>query len=128
MAGSPGRRPCGRASRNPGRDRSASERGSVTAEFAVVTPAIVVVLAVCLAVVQLSVQQLRLHDAAWQTARAQTRGDPIPPVVGQLGAQARFEQRDRSVCAVVEASATGMVAVFGPIGLTAVACAPEQRL
>lgn len=93
-----------------------------------VTPAVVVVLAVCLAVVQLSVQQLRMHDAAWQAARAQTRGDPLPAVLGQLGAQARFEQRDRSVCAVVEASATGMVALFGSIGLTAVACAPAQRL
>lgn len=116
---------------DPARSRSLrciDERGSVTAEFAVVTPAIVVVLAVCLAVLQLSVQQLRVHDAAWQAARAQARGAPLPPAVAQLGAHVMFEQRDRSVCAVVEASATGVLAVLGAVTLTAVACAPEQRL
>lgn len=53
----------------------ASERGSVTAEFAVAIPAVMLVLAACLVCFQLAIQQLRLQDAAATTARALARGD-----------------------------------------------------
>lgn len=60
----------------------ANDRGSVTAEFAAVIPAVMLVLAASLACVQLSSQQLRLQDAAAITARAAARGDAAPSVPG----------------------------------------------
>ena len=58
--------------RSPSADR---DRGSVTAEFAVALPAIALVLAACLASVQLIAQQVRLTDAAADAARALGRGE-----------------------------------------------------
>ena len=53
-----------------------SERGSVTAEFAVALPAVVLVLALCLTGMQAVGQQLRLADAAAHAARSLARGEP----------------------------------------------------
>ena len=47
----------------------------MTAEFAVALPAIALVLAACLASVQLVAQQVRLTDAAADAARALGRGE-----------------------------------------------------
>ena len=58
------------------------DRGSITAEFAAVIPAAMLVLAVALAGMQLCSQQLRLQDAAAITARALARGDPAPTTPG----------------------------------------------
>ena len=51
--------------------------GSVTAEFAVALPAVVVVLACCLGAIQVASQQVRLSDAAADAARTLARGDPL---------------------------------------------------
>ena len=50
------------------------ERGSVTAEFAAIVPAVVLLLACCLACLQIAGQQLRLQDAAADVARSAARG------------------------------------------------------
>jgi hypothetical protein len=47
----------------------------VSAEFAVVLPGVVLVLACCLSAMQVAGQQLRLQDAAALAARASARGD-----------------------------------------------------
>lgn len=60
-----------------------SERGSVTAEFAVVAPAIVLVLALCLGALQAVTQQLRIADAAADAARALGRGDAVETVTAR---------------------------------------------
>jgi len=52
-----------------------AEAGSVTAEFAVGLPAVVVVLALCLGGIQTVGQQLRLLDVAADAARLIARGD-----------------------------------------------------
>lgn len=57
------------------RCRFRADAGSVTAEFAISLPAVVVVLALCLSGVQVAGQQLRLQDAAAAAARASARGD-----------------------------------------------------
>ena len=57
-----------------GRVGAGTDRGSVTAEFALVLPAVVVVLGVCLAAMQLSAQQVALQDAASSAARIVARG------------------------------------------------------
>jgi Flp pilus assembly protein TadG len=54
-----------------------AETGSVTAEFAVGLPAVVVVLALCLGGIQTVGQQLRLMDAAADAARLLARGDGL---------------------------------------------------
>lgn len=64
------------------RCHSAAERGSVTAEFAAVVPAVLLVLASCLAGLQLASQQVRLQDAAATTARSLARGDSAPAIAG----------------------------------------------
>lgn len=58
------------------------DRGSVTAEFAAVVPAVMLVLAAALGGMQLCSQQLRLQDAAAVTARSLARGDPAPAFPG----------------------------------------------
>lgn len=50
------------------------EKGSITAEFAVALPAVIVVLAACLGGLQVAGQQLRLQDAAAVSARTLARG------------------------------------------------------
>lgn len=61
---------------------SVDDRGSVTAEFAAVIPAVMLVLASCLVCFQLASQQLRLQDAAAVTARSLARGDSAPAFPG----------------------------------------------
>lgn len=63
------------------RSRS-GDSGSVTAEFAAVIPAVMLVLAGSLLCLQLGSQQLRLQDAAAVTARALARGDAAPSLAG----------------------------------------------
>jgi len=51
------------------------DRGSVTAEFAVALPAVILVLAACLTGMQAVGQQLRLADATAHAARSLARGE-----------------------------------------------------
>ncbi|HQG68802.1 MAG TPA: TadE family type IV pilus minor pilin [Rhodoglobus sp.] len=53
----------------------ADDHGSVTAEFAVALPAVILVLAACLTGMQAVGQQLRLADAAAHAARSLARGE-----------------------------------------------------
>lgn len=55
----------------------ADDRGSVTAEFAVVLPAVLVVLSLAVGAVMLSAQRLVLASAAAETARHEARGDGV---------------------------------------------------
>lgn len=58
------------------------DRGSITAEFAAVVPAVMLVLAGAMMCLQLGSQQLRLQDAAAVTARAIVRGEAAPTYDG----------------------------------------------
>lgn len=58
------------------------EPGMVTAEFAVVLPAVVLVLALSLGAMGLALDQIRCVDAARAGARAAARGDSNQAVVG----------------------------------------------
>lgn len=53
------------------------ERGSATAETAVVLPALLVLVVLCLWAVTVVAQQLRCIDAARTGARALARGEPV---------------------------------------------------
>lgn len=95
------------------------ERGSVTAELATVMPAVVLILGCCLGAVQLVGQQVRLTDAAADTARALARGDSASHVTALAeqsvsGATYSVERRGEFVCARLGAPAgDGPIAVFG---------------
>ena len=62
--------------RNRNRNRN-SDRGAVTAEFAIVLPAVVLVLACCITGVRLAVLHLQLQDAAASAARIIGRGESL---------------------------------------------------
>ena len=55
--------------------RLRGERGSVTAEFAVVVPAVLVVLGLSVGAVMLAAHRLTLGSAAAEVARLEARGD-----------------------------------------------------
>lgn len=95
------------------------DRGSVTAEFATVIPAVVLVLGCCLGSVQVVGQHIRLIDAAADAARAMARGDGVERAASLTqqavnGASFDWEQRGEFVCARLGApSAFGPFALFG---------------
>lgn len=94
------------------------ERGSVTAEFAVLMPALLLVLALCLGAVQVLGQQVRLTDAAADAARAASRGDDTARVAALVaravpGASLVLATRGEFVCAELSKAAE-----FGRAGLS----------
>jgi len=93
------------------------DRGSVTAEFAAVVPAVLLVLACCLAGLQLAGQQVRLQDAAAATARALARGDPAP-AIGGAAIATRVD--GALLCARLTAAS---IAPLLPLELSAQSCA-----
>lgn len=99
--------------------RLRGDEGSVTAEFAMVLPAVVLVLVCCLGAVQVVGQQVRLTDASADAARALARGDGADRAANLVrqsvdGASLATEQRGEFVCASLSApSAFGPFAAFG---------------
>jgi hypothetical protein len=70
-----------RPSRAVGSPQVSGERGMVTAEFAVVLPAVVLVLALSLGALGLALDQISSVDAARAGARAASRGDSDSAVI-----------------------------------------------
>jgi hypothetical protein len=105
-----------------------SERGSVTAEFAAVTPAIVLVLALCLGALQAVTHQLRLADVAADAARGLGRGDDVATTLARArtaigGVSVSEEHEGEFVCARLHSPAPpGPFSVLG-LTLTARSCA-----
>ncbi|TFC86800.1 hypothetical protein E3T24_06170 [Cryobacterium sp. TmT2-59] len=108
--------------------RHTGERGSVTAEFATVVPAVLLVLACCLGAVQVVGQQVRLTDAAAGAARSLARGDSTDRAAGLVdravpGTSLTSERRGEFVCVRLSVpSAFSPFAAFG-LTLTAGSCA-----
>ena len=106
----------------------ARQAGAVTAELATALPAVVLVLGLCLGAVQVVGQQVRLTDAAADSARALGRGethDRAAQIARQLVATATLgaEADGQFVCARLSApSGIGPFAAFG-ITLEARSCA-----
>ena len=92
--------------------RRLGDRGSVSAEFAVALPAVLLILALCIGALSSASRQVRLQDAAADAARLIARGDEegralalIAAAVGD--ARSAVTREDDLVC--VSASA--------PVGL-----------
>lgn len=103
----------------------------MTAEFAAVIPAVLLVLAMCLGALQLAGTQLRLQDAVADAARSLARGD------GEASAAARVRQavpgaalsaRHQGDLVCVEARATGGVGSLLGLTVTAAGCALDGGL
>jgi hypothetical protein len=110
-------------SRSP---RDAAECGAVTAELAVVLPAVLLVLAGCLGALRLGVEQARMDAAASVVARSIARGDP-PATALARGAAAgaasvRVDHRTGLVC--VRAENRSLVLGL-PLPVTGTSCALE---
>jgi hypothetical protein len=91
----------------------------VTAELAVAVPAVVLVLALCLAAVRVAVDQVRCVDAARIAARAAARGDPVERVVAlarsaaPTGARVEVHAAPLGVAVTVSADAGGWAGLPG---------------
>ncbi|WP_460567284.1 TadE family type IV pilus minor pilin [Humibacter soli] len=90
----------------------------MTAEFAAVVPALLLVLAFCLGAVQVVVQQSRLTDAAADGARAIARGDGVSTadanVRGAVGsASVAVDRAGDYVCVTASQQAAGPAALTG---------------
>jgi Flp pilus assembly protein TadG len=96
----------------------ASEHGSVTAEFAALVPAVLLVLAFGMGGLEVVVQQVRVTDAAADAARSLARGD------GAGAAQSRVETSAGAsgvsvddvsgfVCVTVSQRASGPLSLAG---------------
>jgi hypothetical protein len=104
----------------------------VTAELAVAIPAVVLVLAICLAGVTAGVDQIRCVDAAWVGARAAARGDNSAAVreatlaAGPSGARVTVVADGARVTVTVEARSGGWGGVLPSWPLVADATAPLE--
>ena len=97
----------------------------MTAEFAVALPAIMLVLAICLAAVHVVALEVRLTDAAAAAARALGRGesnDEAWRIAERIGAPSSFEAADDGtfVCVTLHAAGGGLLA---PLRLRSESCA-----
>jgi len=101
------------------RPRGPDDRGSVAAEFAIVLPAVVVVIAIAAMTLGACARQVRLQDAAADAARLVARGEPAARAQGVVasvapGAAASISYRDDLVCVVVSAP-TGLPLPLPPM-------------
>lgn len=107
-----------------------SDAGSVTAEFVVVVPAVVLLLALCLSAMQLSGRQLRLQDAAAGAARSAARGDGAASAAGLVerlapGAALEVTASGDLMCVRLDADGGLAGGLFAAVPLAARSCAPR---
>lgn len=95
----------------------------MTAEFAAVVPAVVLVLALCLAAVNVATLQLRLQDAVAIVARSAARGGAIAIDSLVAGASVSVTRGPALICATATVPSPLMGGLFGTIQLSARSCA-----
>lgn len=100
-------------------------RGSVTAEFAVVIPAVILVLAVSLGGLQSVGRQIQLQDVAALAARSEARGEDAAALVRRLVPEAsmKSEVRGNLVCIRLYAPGAPVAALLGVGVVSAMSCA-----
>lgn len=111
------------------RGRPRSDAGSVTAEFAAIVPAVFLVLAFCLAALQVAGTQARLQDAASGAARSLGRGEDAGPLVaatGISGVSLARHSDGRLVCVSLSAQASGLAGTLAGVTLHSSSCALDE--
>ncbi|HWI32029.1 MAG TPA: TadE family type IV pilus minor pilin [Microbacterium sp.] len=107
------------------------DEGSVSAEFAVAMPAVIVVLALGVGMLMAGAQHVRLQDAAADAARLVARGEPESRAAAAVadavtGAATTIQRRGDLVC--VTASTAASLGGLIPAPLTATSCALDGGL
>ena len=128
-----GQNGCGRHRfRSRGVCRAVAMRGSVTAELAVVLPAVTILLALLLLSVAAGMLQLRLEDGARAGARALARGDSsaqvrelVSGLAGEAAAVA-LETSDGYVTVTVQGRVGGVLSALMPWNQSAQATAKVE--
>jgi hypothetical protein len=109
------------------RCRFQDDRGSVTAEFAAVLPAVVLVLAFALGAMQLAAEQLRLQGADAEAARMLGRGDSgARELVLAVNPNATLVVRASGGLVCAESSAPASIGILLGITITTSACALDD--
>ena len=107
--------------------RSPDDSGAVTAEFAVVLPAVILVLGCSLGAIGLGGEQLRLQGAAFDAARLLGRGDTgALDRVREVAPGARLSVRTSGPVVCADVSAPAALGVLSGIVLNASACALDD--
>jgi hypothetical protein len=107
--------------------RGDDERGSVTAEFATVLPAALLVLALGIGAVQAGGQQIRLIDAAAVDARLIGRGDaPRGPDGSALATARSVERGGGMVCVTLTARSSVIGLGAAGVRVSGRACALDE--
>jgi Flp pilus assembly protein TadG len=107
---------------------SGTERGSITAEFAVVLPAVLLVLILCVGAASISVQRVEAQSAASAAARILARGDDAGAAAGAVrrlapGARMMTARDGDFVCVSVTSTARFVAVRAAGVRLTGRACA-----
>jgi len=106
--------------------RAGDDRGSVTAEFAIVLPVLVLLIAFGVGALAATSARVRLEDAAADAARLVARGDDRGAAAEAVtravdGARLGIDRRDGLVCATASASARVLGDVTVPLSATSCA-------
>ena len=97
----------------------------MTAEFALVIPAVIVVLGCCLGAFQVASTQLRLESAAAVAARTLARGGDTGVAASRaatVSAGVRLERQDRGDLVCAQARTSAGLGLLGTINLSATSC------
>lgn len=108
--------------------RASADRGSVSAELVVAMPAVLIVVALCLGMLQVAAQQVRYTDAAAVAARSLARGETAAVASARAEAVAGPstlvpEERGEFVCATVSGDAAVVLGDALGIVVSAAGCA-----
>ena len=103
------------------------DRGSVTAEFAVVLPAVVLVLGCALGAMQLASEQLRLQGADAQAVRLLGRGDPgARTLILAVNPSATFVVHSSGDLVCADATAPASIGILLGVTIAASGCALDD--
>ncbi|MHC5795131.1 TadE family type IV pilus minor pilin [Lacisediminihabitans sp. FW035] len=95
----------------------------MTAEFATVIPAVLLVLAACLAGLQVATQQVRLQQVAAMAARSVARGEAVGTSTLVPGSTLRVEHRGDLACVTASARGSTVGSWIGAVTVSASSCA-----
>lgn len=112
-----------------GRRASPHDRGAVTAEFVVVLPAVLIVLALIIGSILLATQQLTLTSAAGDVARLEARGDAAGASVrlSQLVPGVSVNRQSRGPLHCVSLSARPGTGLLAALHISASGCAARSE-
>lgn len=94
----------------------------MTAEFAAVIPAVLLVLGCCLGGYQLATVQARLQDAAATIARGAARGEAVSVDGLMLGVSQTTQRRGNLICVSVTRNGSVLSGLIGSVTITATSC------